>query len=224
MESSIAYYDNVASEYNSQMTASDEAVRHLVQKIFSEKIEKGPVLDFGGGTGLDLHWLLRSACPLYFLEPSSNMRALAKKVCAGAGTLPVFVEDQVDFHLWSDQHLPFGEKMQAVLANFAVLNCIPDIECLFEKMAMICSQGCFFLATVLNTKPSKLLKTHSVPVALKSLVSKKLVSKNEFRGVCQKIFLHNFRAYRSASKKHFMFLSYDPIPFSDFAILTLRKK
>ena len=224
MDSSIAYYDNVASTYNSHMTASDEAVRHLVQKIFLERINGGFILDFGGGTGLDFSWLLRPEYSLFFLEPSIQMRALAKKACAGSSILPVFLEEKIDFHQWSVEQLPFQAKMQGVLANFAVLNCIPDIRCLFDQLAFVCSKQCFFLATVLNTNPKKLFKTHSFFVALKSLFNQKLISTNEFKGVYQQTFLHTIAAYRLASSKHFKFLSWEPIPFSDFAILTLEKK
>jgi methyltransferase family protein len=224
MDSSITYYDNLASAYNSHMTASDEAVRHLVQKIFVDRINSGLILDFGGGTGLDFSWLLRPEYSLFFLEPSFQMRALAKKACAGSSILPVFLEEKIDFHQWSDQQLPFSEKMQGVLANFAVLNCIPDIRSLFDKLSLVCSRGCFFLATVLNTRPGKLFKTHSFFVAIKSMLNQKLISTNEFNGVSQQTFLHTLPAYRLASRNHFKFLSWKPIPFSDFAILTLEKK
>jgi len=224
MDSSIAYYDRVAAEYNFHMTASDEAARQIVQKIFVEKVKHGPVLDFGGGTGLDLPWLLNHGYTVFFLEPSPNMRALAEKARSGSAKKPVFLEDQIDFHLWSDQHLPFAEKMQGILANFAVLNCIPDIESLFVKLSLICSSGTIFLATVLNTKPKKLLRTHSLPVAVKSLLNRKLISSNEFKGVYQETFLHTIGAYKSACRKQFRFLSFYPIPHSDFGILTLEKK
>jgi ubiquinone/menaquinone biosynthesis C-methylase UbiE len=224
MYSSTEYYDKVAAEYDSHMTATDQAVRRLVEKIFAEKINGGFVLDFGGGTGLDLPWLLKKGYSVYFLEPSSNMRSIAKEALKGLRIKPVIVERQIDFHSWSERNLPFTEKMQAILANFAVLNCIPDIECLFEKLAMVCASRCLFLATVLNTKPSRLLKSHSFPVAVKGLLNRKLVSRNEFKGVNQETFLHHINAYKSACRKHFDFLSCKPVPFSDFAILTLYKK
>lgn len=206
------------------MTASDEAVRHLVQQVFTNRVNAGFVLDFGGGTGIDFSWLLRPEYNLFFLEPSLQMRALAKKACTGSSKFPWFLEQYIDFHLWSEQQLPFQEKMDGVLANFAVLNCIPDITSLFNKLSLVCSRGCFFLATVLNTKPGKLLKTHSLLVAIKSILNSKLVSTNEFRGVSQQTFLHTVSAYRSAARKNFKFLSFEPIAFSDFAILTLEKK
>jgi hypothetical protein len=205
------------------MTASDEAVRHLVQKIFTSKVDAGSILDFGGGTGIDFSWLLRPEYNLFFLEPSLQMRALAKKACAGSSISPTFLEQHIDFHIWSNQRLPFPEKMNGILANFAVLNCIKDITLLFDKLSLVCSKGCFFLATVLNTKPGKLLKTHSLVVAIKSILNSKLVSTNEFEGVTQQTFLHTVPAYRSAARKHFKFLSFEPIEFSDFAILTLEK-
>ena len=47
---------------------------------------------------------------------------------------------QTDFRNWN-AGFPFDQKVNAVLANFAVINCIPDIELLFEKLALAWSRA-----------------------------------------------------------------------------------
>ncbi|HXB43424.1 MAG TPA: methyltransferase domain-containing protein, partial [Puia sp.] len=133
------------------MTKLDDEVRKYVGKIFNENISSGNILDFGGGTGLDLPWLLGDKYKVYFLEPSSKMRSIAEKSVFENTRTPFFIQENTDFNDWTENNLPLDEKMNGVLANFAVLNCIPDIDRLFEKLSLICSDQCYIQATVLDT-------------------------------------------------------------------------
>lgn len=183
MLSSTTYYDHIAGNYNCHMTASDNETRKRVIKIFKANMTRGNILDFGGGTGLDLPDLLCDQYKVFFLEPSANMRAIAiKSVSANPGK-PVFVEEKIDFRQWSDNNLPFAGKMNGVLANFAVLNCISDIDILFERLPLICDTHCYVQATVIDTRPMKMVKTHSLKVAAKILFNKQLITRNYFNGI-----------------------------------------
>src|ERR1700760_2851105 len=71
-----AFYDTIAEQYDSHLTASDESVRNIVAGAFEETVKGAKVMDFGGGTGLDLHWLTKKY-QVFFVEPSTNMRSVA---------------------------------------------------------------------------------------------------------------------------------------------------
>ena len=58
-ENNISYYNQVAGTYNAIMAEQEtnNFVRDFVKTKFCDEVEDGLVLDFGGGTGLDLPWL-----------------------------------------------------------------------------------------------------------------------------------------------------------------------
>ncbi len=223
MLSSTTYYDHIARNYNCHMTESDNETRKKVIEIFKANISNGNILDFGGGTGLDLPALLSDHYKVFFLEPSSNMRAIAIKSVSVSPGRPVFVEEKLDFRQWSDNILPFTDKMNGVLANFAVLNCIPDIDILFERLPLICDTHCYVQATVIDTRPVKMIKSHSLKVAAKTLFNKQLITRNYFNGVAQDTYLHTLQKYKSAAAKYFDFVSYNSIQNSNFAMLILSR-
>jgi ubiquinone/menaquinone biosynthesis C-methylase UbiE len=223
MVSSIYYYDHIAGNYNGHMTDSDNSVRKEVIKIFVANIPGGNILDFGGGTGLDLPGLLSDQYKVFFLEPSTNMRAIAIESVSEKPRKPVIIEERVNFQQWSDNHLPFTEKMNGVLANFAVLNCIPDVDSLFEKLAIICAPLCYVQATVIDVRPLKMIKTHSLKVAAKILFNRQLITRNYFNGIAQDTYLHTLQKYESASGKYFNLVSYKSIHSSNFALLILSR-
>jgi ubiquinone/menaquinone biosynthesis C-methylase UbiE len=220
---SNAFYDFIAKDYNGQMTKSDYDVRDLVMKIFSHVVPDGSILDFGGGTGLDLPWLLNKYV-VYSLEPSVEMRSIAKVSIKNKTNNPKIVEENTDFHDWSDRYLPFSEKMNGILANFAVLNCIEDIDCLFEKLQLVCAQNGKVVATVLDTSLIKMIKLYSFKVAIKIFLNMPLNTKNNYKVMKQDVFLHTKLQYKSAAKKYFNVVSYSVIKSSHFAVLILSKK
>lgn len=221
---STSFYNSVAADYNGHQTNSDRRVRNRVMQMFITRIHHGAILDFGGGTGLDLSWLLREKYKVYFLEPSSNMRSLAKIAVTDSLQQPVFIKKNIDFHNWSSDSLPFEEKMNGILANFAVLNCLKDIGCLFEKLALVCDENCFVIATVLDTRPVKMIRNHSLKVAIKSLLNVLLITMTNYQGTSQNTYLHTIHDYKYACKKYFNFISCSSIPSSPFALLILSKK
>ena len=224
MISSTSFYNSVAKDYNSHQTKSDSYVRNYVMKKFLNNIPNGNILDFGGGTGLDLPWLLSPKCNVHFLEPSSNMRTLAKIAISENSQQPVFIKANIDFKNWTPDTLPFDAKMNGILANFAVLNCIKDIDCLFEKMALVCDRDCKVLATVLDTRAIRMLNTYSLKVAVKRFFKRPLETDTKYNCVTQQTYLHTLSNYKSASRKHFNFISYTSIRASPFALLILSKK
>ena len=123
---SASFYDVVAGNYNNHMTEMDNKIRERVRNEFKNKVARDSlVLDFGGGTGLDLPWLI-DRYHILFLEPSVNMRSVAKKI-PNANNKITYIEQQTDFNNWDNTNLPFNEKVNGILMNFAVLNCIKNI-------------------------------------------------------------------------------------------------
>ncbi|HEY6082800.1 MAG TPA: hypothetical protein VIU45_05030 [Chitinophagaceae bacterium] len=221
-----AFYDRIAEEYDHQLTASDKQVRRVVSGVFRQYIPRGNVLDFGGGTGLDLPWLLAGDYHVFFLEPSVNMRAIAKKaanVIAGINR-PVFLEEHTDIRDWSSGSLPVLEKMNGVLADFAVLNCIAEPAIFFEKIALVCERHCYIVACVIDARPRVLLKNHPVKAVMRGFLNGEIITRHTFNGACHETHIHFQKRFRAAYRRHFDFIAHLPVAASDFALLILSKK
>src|SRR5690349_3489834 len=74
--SSTAFYNHIAEDYNAQMNQDphNERIRTETAGYLKSILRQGVVLDFGGGTGLDLPWLLQHNYKVIFCEPAPNMR------------------------------------------------------------------------------------------------------------------------------------------------------
>src|SRR5258708_22098696 len=150
----ILYYNAIANEYDEMLdTIPDKIVRERVADKFCSSVKDGVVLDFGGGTGLDIQWLTDKNFTVFFCEPSIGMR---ERAIIAHSNLPqdkiIFLDDSAtDFRRWHLQ-LPFPIQVDAVLCNFAVLNCIPDIELLFQSLGLVIKRGGNMIALVLTKK------------------------------------------------------------------------
>lgn len=221
-----SFYDRIAQEYNRQLdTARDERVRRYVADIFTRTVFGESVLDFGGGTGLDTPWLTKHYNRVYFLEPSSQMRNVAMKGSPQtSGKNILFIEDNLDFNRWSSDHLPFQEKVDGILANFAVVNCIADISLLFEKISLVSKPGGYFLCTVLNVRRFPILKNYPFRTFIKALLGRTPEISNNYKGFGHLTYLHSIRSLKNFSKEYFHWIQYIPIKNSPFALVVLKKK
>lgn len=98
------------------------------------------VLDFGAGTGIDAKAYVAKGHRTYVHEPSPSMRGHLELYCRdeiAAGEV-VIVDADLPCHV------------DAVTANFAVLNHIPDQTALFARFSTVVRPGGFILASVLN--------------------------------------------------------------------------
>lgn len=219
----VSFYDLHATDYNSCMSASDDKVRWIARQYCSNYIQGDKVLDFGGGTGLDLLWLSEHYKQVFFVEPSMNMRAEAYKVGDERNNIHI-VNDNVDFNKWSLDTMPFAGQVNGIIANFAVFNCIKNIDVLFEKLALVCTNDSYIVATVLDTKLKRLLKNYSLKLGLKLMLNKVIEIANNQKGIAHITYLHTRTQYVSASKKYFRLIDYRPIVDSDFAVIIFRKR
>ncbi len=222
-----AFYDAVAMEYNSHMTENDRKAREIISIEFGKYVKSGNILDFGGGTGLDLPWLInKSNYQLFFLETSYGMREVAKaNMLEGPRANEIFfVENNVDFNKWNLNTLPFTQKIDGILANFAVLNSIPNLEDFFEKIALICNKNCHLVLTVLDSRLSVIFRKYPLKNSIKYFLQKKLVLVNNYNNVSHKTYIHSLKELKSSSKAYFNYISFTPVRFSNFALLVLSRK
>jgi ubiquinone/menaquinone biosynthesis C-methylase UbiE len=223
VESISSFYDAIAPDYDNLMNDSDRRVREVVKKLFTQYVPGGNVLDFGGGTGLDIPWLTERDYSIFFLEPSDVMRTLAKKRSNPNQRLHV-IEENIDFKTWTESHLPFGEKMDGAIMNFAVLNCIKDINVLFAKIAMVSDHGSYLVATILDSRLQGVFRRYSAVSAFRFLLSQRLSILNKYRGVYHETYIHSLRSIRKSVAPYFEIKSYIPVESSDFAVLILQRK
>ena len=222
----IVYYNAIANEYNDMLDKSpDRITREKVANTFCSIVKEAAVLDFGGGTGLDLVWLAGNNHTIYFCEPSIGMRETA--ICNHKNLLHdkvIFLDDSAaDFRQWHLQ-LPFTVKVDAVLSNFAVFNCIPDIDLLFQNLAMVVKPGGIVIALVLTRNLKKILNGNFRNI-LKSFVHNGPATiKVQYKKHHQTVYVYSIKEIIKASKKHFNFCSSQVWPASGFTLIHLQRK
>jgi SAM-dependent methyltransferase len=227
-DKNILFYDSIAEEYDGQMSSDEKNkyVRQLVAGKFIEAVKGPVVLDFGGGTGQDLGWLLKNKYRIIFCEPSRAMRHIAqereKLEFPNSGIL-FFEEKQSDFKNWTNS-FPFEQKVDAVLANFAVLNCIKDIDHLFEKLAIALKPGGHFFALVLDIHILHFIKSHPFN-AISSVISGKpvrlLVNHNSHQ---QEVYVHSVTNIRKACSAAFNLVNQIRLNKYGFRLIHLLRK
>ncbi len=224
----ISYYDEIADDYDAmlQRDASNKITREKVAEKFTLLVKNGAVLDFGGGTGSDLGWLSAGNYDILFCEPSAGMRG--KAILYNKATLHnnhiVFQEDgQADFTSWHHQ-LPFSQKVDGILSNFAVFNCIPDIGLLFKNLSLVIKPGGHLLALVLDSRIAKVLRWRPKSVFLSFLNGKPMSTVIDYKNHRQKVFIYTAREIKRASQPYFDFCSGETLQGSDFSMIHLTRK
>lgn len=134
---------HTGAQYHQFIQASqrDRVVRDRFQQIALNLFVKGAgVLDFGAGTGIDAKTYAAHGHQTFVYEPSEAMRAYLEHHC----------RDEIARKTIVTLASPLHCKVQAVTANFAVLNHFEDHALLFEELSSVVEQGGFVLASMLN--------------------------------------------------------------------------
>lgn len=119
----------------------DRLVRARFQKIALDLLPEGAdVLDFGAGTGIDAKIYAANGHLTFVYEPSAAMCEYLAQHC----------RDEIAGKTMTMVTSPLTCKVQAVTANFAVLNHFSDHTQLFEELSHVVHQGGFVLANMLN--------------------------------------------------------------------------
>jgi len=222
----ILYYNSIADEYNDMLDKNpDRIVREKVAHKFCSVVKASAVLDFGGGTGLDLNWLSDNNHTIFFCEPSPGMKekAIINHTNMLNGNV-IFLDDvATDFRKWHFQP-PFAVKVDAVLSNFAVLNCIPDIELLFQNLATVIRPGGNVIALILTRSLKKMLYGNFRSI-LKSFIHREPATINlRYKKNQQTVYIYSIKEIIKASGKHFNFCSSEVLPSSGFTLIHLMRK
>jgi SAM-dependent methyltransferase len=223
VESIQDFYNAVASEYNGHMTNSDRKVRGTVKYIFTNYVKAGNVLDFGGGTGLDIPWLVENNYNVIFLEPSENMRLEARRSIVSNSNV-TFIEKNTNFNNWSEVNLPFDQKVDGIISNFAVLNCIENIDGLFEKLSLISNRNCRFLATIIDPRLLNMSRNYSLLSAIKMFFGSKITVYNKYRNEYHPTYIHSLKALARSANSYFKLELVVPLVSSCFVGVIFKRK
>ena len=124
-----------------QSSQRDRRVRDRFQQIALDLLPEGAdVLDFGAGTGIDAKTYAAKGHRTFVYEPSAAMSDYLEQHC----------RDEIAGKTMITVAPPLTCKVQAVTANFAVLNHFADHTLLFEDLSRVVHQGGFVLASMLN--------------------------------------------------------------------------
>jgi len=223
----ISYYNEIAPDYDSilENDAANKTIREKVADRFAELVKKGSVLDFGGGTGKDLYWMKQQHYQVIFCEPSAAMRHIAiersRKNLDGIN-ISFLDGGETDFRNWPGKW-PFEQKVDAVIANFAVVNCIPDIDLLFKNLALITKPGSIVLALILDNSLRKRLRSNLKGTLLSFLSDQPITYSIEYHERQQSVYLHSNKAIKKAVSENFTFESSMPIA-AGFSLIHLTRK
>lgn len=224
IDQNISYYNEVAGTYDSIMhnEHSNRIVRENVKEKFLTRVEPGWVLDFGGGTGLDLEWLTMNY-NVIFCEPSPAMREKAVEYNATVlqKSNVIFLESpKTDFNTWAGTR-PFSQRLNGILCNFGVINYIPNIANLFNSLASVIRPGGHLLGIILDLSFKKRLKWHRRN-AIRSLIFGSTFKMHiPYKEQRQTVFVYTVQEIKNASAKYFHYQDSTSAPAYDFTLIHL---
>jgi SAM-dependent methyltransferase len=134
---------HIGQQYHEFILTSrrDRRARDLFQKMALSLMPAGAdVLDFGAGTGIDAKFYAASGHQTFVYEPSQAMHDYLMRYC----------RDEIACNSITSVTRPLTRKVQAITANFAVLNHIADHGLLFEEFSRVIDGGGFVLASMLS--------------------------------------------------------------------------
>lgn len=225
IQQNISYHDEVAREYNAVMDSHqpNQLIRQRVKEKFCSLVMPGRVLDFGGGTGLDLVWLTAAGHEVIFCEPSAGMRDQAIEYegkVLKTNRVNFLTGEQTDFFTW-ERTAPFPGKVDAILSDFGPLNYIPDIRRMFRCLAGVIRPGGYFVLLVLHLPFAKRLKWHrrnAIGSLLFRSTFRMYIPYKEHR---QMVFVHSEKEIIKAAAAWFAYGGTELLAEHDFTLIHL---
>lgn len=228
IEQNVSYYNEIAELYDEILDRdhSNELIRKKVASIFSELVPSGLVLDFGGGTGKDLDWLTEKRYDIIFCEPSIKMREkafLLSKNKLQQNNITFLENNACDFTTW-ETNLPFSQKADAILANFAVINSIPDIKLLFKSLSLVIRPGGHLLMLILKSDFKKRWRSDRRATLLSLFTAATVTADIQFNSQRQKVHFYTIRKIKKAAGAYFHFRNSRLLKENDFILIHLARK
>lgn len=228
IQQNISYYDAIAPDYDLllEKDQKNDVARKKMKEKFRKTVDQGIVLDFGGGTGKDLAWLAEGNYQVIFCEPSSRMREIAirqfPEKSGGPGIL--FLDDPAtDVSTW-EVKLPFSKKTDAILCNFAVINCIPGLAILFKNLASAIRSGGHLLILSMNCSFKKRWRSNRLATLISLITGKYVKAKISYKDHRQTVYLYTLREIKRASAPYFDFCSRELLKENEFLLIHLARK
>jgi SAM-dependent methyltransferase len=221
----ISYHNGVAEAYDQIMDddPANKVIRQKVREKLCGLLPSGRVLDFGGGTGLDMEWLVSHGYEVLFCEPSAAMRekAIHYNNTILRSDKITFLDDAVtDFIKW-ERHPPFSQKVDIVLSNFGPLNYIPDITLLFKNLARVIRPGGHMVLLVLQFDFKKRLKSHRRNAITSLLFRRPFVMYIPHKEYLQTVFVHSEKEIKKASAAYFIYAGNESLAALGFTLIHL---
>ncbi len=228
MEQNIGYYDEIAARYDETLDKNDTnaLIRDKVAAMFVNTVPSGTVLDFGGGTGKDLPWLIKKDYGVIFCEPSAGMREKAislNKNILHSNKIVFLDTAAADFTQW-DQQLPFPQKVDAILANFSVLNSIPGIEKVFESLSRVIQPGAHFFSLVLKASWKKRWRANRRGTLQAVFTGATVTADILHNKHKQRVYLYTISQLKKAAAPYFHFHSREVFKENDFVLIHFTRK
>jgi SAM-dependent methyltransferase len=147
-----AYYDRTASTYDDQVDGL--ALNRAMREAFCARVSalagpSGRVLDFGCGTGTDAAWYAARGHSVIAYDISAGMVDMLRVRCADAiaqGRIAPVVGTLGEL----EQELQHRPPLDAIAANFAVLNHVQNLQLLLARLASHLRPGGVVVASLLN--------------------------------------------------------------------------
>ncbi len=147
-----AYYDAQAARYDATLDREPTIarVRDAFRALVAARVPKGSrLLDFGCGTGLDAAWYAANGYSVLAYDPSPGMMGRLRERCGREIESGVIVPATFPFERFPAA-LSIEQRIDAIVANFGVLDLVPDIRDVFARFAGVIAPGGVALFNVLN--------------------------------------------------------------------------
>ena len=228
IEQNVSYYNEIAGQYDEilEQDEGNRTVREKVSSAFCKIVGTGLVLDFGGGTGKDLGWLVHNGYDVIFCEPSVKMRDKAIQLTQKnpKKNQIEFLENAAsDFTTWQSS-LPFPQKVNAVLLNFAVINSIPYLDLLLKNLSLVTGPGGHMIMLVLNCDLKKRWQSGRLATLLSFITSTTITTTIQFNEQKQKVYFYTIRKIRKAAHPYFHFQSWQSFKENGFELIHFTRK
>ena len=152
----VQAFDAVAARFDARFGAwqSVAAQRRQVRVQLERAFPRGArVLEIGGGTGEDAHWLAARGREVLLTDGAPSMvRVAREKLREQRGPEPRVFSAEGIGHLAAERELEGAEPFDGAFSNFAVLNCVERLDAFAAGLARLLRPGAPALLVLFGTR------------------------------------------------------------------------